>query len=62
MNLNQAVKGILWYLREVSGEADYDRYTANAQRHQPDAPMLSRREFERRRMRAREDGTHPRCC
>ena len=62
MNVSQAIQGILWYLRQVSGEADYDRYVANVQRRHPGAPTLSRREFERRRMRAREDDRHPRCC
>jgi len=62
LNVSQAVKGVLWYLREVSGDADYDRYVANAQRRHPEAPMLSRREFERRRMSSREDGNHPHCC
>jgi uncharacterized short protein YbdD (DUF466 family) len=62
LNVIQAVNGIRWYLREVSGEADYDRYVANAQRRHADAPVLSRREFERCRMSSREDGRHPRCC
>jgi len=56
------VKGILWYLREVSGEADYDRYVADARRRRLDTPLLSRREFERRRMSARDNGADPRCC
>jgi uncharacterized short protein YbdD (DUF466 family) len=62
LNVSQAVKGIRWYLREVSGEADYDRYVARAQRHQPGAPVLSRREFERHKMRLREDHQEARCC
>jgi uncharacterized short protein YbdD (DUF466 family) len=56
------VQGILWYLREVSGEADYDRYVAHARRDHQDAPVLSRRDFERRRMREREANPTARCC
>jgi uncharacterized short protein YbdD (DUF466 family) len=56
------VQGILWYLREVSGEADYDRYVAHARRDHRDAPVLSRRDFERRRMREREANPTARCC
>jgi uncharacterized short protein YbdD (DUF466 family) len=56
------VNSVLWYLREVSGEADYERYVANAQRRDPGAPMLSRREFERRRMSSPDDGRPSRCC
>ena len=62
MNVRQAVKGLRWYLREVSGEADYDRYVARAQRCHPEAPVLSRREFERRKMRLRQDRQDARCC
>jgi len=62
LTLRQAVDGIVWYLREVSGDAAYDRYVATTQRHDPQAPVLSRREFERHRMGAREDPSQPRCC
>jgi uncharacterized short protein YbdD (DUF466 family) len=62
LTLGTVAKGVLWYLREVSGEADYDRYAADSRARHPAAAMLSRREFERRRMKLREDGTHPRCC
>jgi uncharacterized short protein YbdD (DUF466 family) len=62
LNVSQAVKGIRWYLREVTGEADYDRYVAQEQQRHPGAPVLSRREFERRKMRLREDHQEARCC
>ncbi|HEY3260114.1 MAG TPA: YbdD/YjiX family protein [Pseudonocardiaceae bacterium] len=62
MNLRQVVEGIRWYLREVSGEGDYDRYVAHARRHQSDAPVLSRRDFERRRTKEREATPGARCC
>ena len=62
MTVRQAVAGVLWYLREVSGEADYDRYAASAERLRPGAPVLSRREFERHRMQAREAAAPHRCC
>ena len=62
MTLRQAVQGVCWYLREVSGEGDYDRYLARARLHQADAAILSRREFERRKTRAREAHPGARCC
>lgn len=43
-----------WYVRELTGESAYERYTAHLARHDPAAPVPSRREFERRRQRARE--------
>jgi uncharacterized short protein YbdD (DUF466 family) len=60
--LRRAVGAIRWYLREVSGEADYDRYLAHAQQHPGDGPVLSRREFERRKAKQRESNPTPRCC
>jgi uncharacterized short protein YbdD (DUF466 family) len=59
----RAVAGtLLWYLREVTGEHDYDRYAAHQRRHHPDAPLLSRREFERRRMDELDENPQQRCC
>jgi uncharacterized short protein YbdD (DUF466 family) len=62
VNVRRAVEGIRWYLREVTGEADYDRFVAHARRHHPDAPVPSRRDFERRRMDEREANPRARCC
>ena len=62
MKLRRAVEGIRWYLREVSGEGDYDRYVAHAQRHHRDTPILSRRDFEQRRMQEREANPGVHCC
>jgi len=60
--VRRAVGGILWYLREVSGEGDYDRYVAHARRHHGEALVLSRRDFERRRTKEREANPRARCC
>jgi uncharacterized short protein YbdD (DUF466 family) len=62
LNVRRAVEAIRWYLREVSGEADYDRYIAHAKQHAGDAPVRSRREFERRKAQERESNPAPRCC
>jgi uncharacterized short protein YbdD (DUF466 family) len=51
-----------WYLREVAGESAYDHYVAHARARHPEAPVLSRREFERRRMDDRNDRPESRCC
>jgi uncharacterized short protein YbdD (DUF466 family) len=53
---------LLWYLREVTGENDYARYVEHEQRHHPGAAVLSRREFERRRMDERDERPGQRCC
>lgn len=62
MSLASVWQGVRWYLREVSGESAYDRYVEHARRQHPDAPVLSRREFERRRIDEREERPGVRCC
>jgi uncharacterized short protein YbdD (DUF466 family) len=52
----------LWYLKEVTGEHDYARYVEHQRRHHPHTPVLSRREFERRRMDGLDKNPQQRCC
>jgi len=52
----------LWYLREVMGENAYDHYLAHQRRDHPDDCVLSRRDFERRRMDQLDDHPRARCC
>jgi uncharacterized short protein YbdD (DUF466 family) len=49
-------------MREVSGESAYDRYVEHARREHPGEPVMTRRDFERRRQDAREHSTQARCC
>ncbi|GAA2514591.1 YbdD/YjiX family protein [Streptomyces gobitricini] len=62
--LRRAAAWVRWYVREVSGEATYDKYVAHTRSRDPGAEVMTRREFERRRTDAREvdprDGF--RCC
>ena len=60
--LRRAVTGTLWYLREVLGENAYERYLGHQRRDHPDEPVLSRREFERRRLDELEIQPGQRCC
>ena len=62
MSVRQAFAGVRWYLREVSGESGYDRYVAHMRRDHAGQPVMSRREFERRRQEAREANPRARCC
>ncbi|GAA0455401.1 YbdD/YjiX family protein [Streptomyces olivaceiscleroticus] len=57
-------RGIRWYVRELTGESAYERYVGHLRRHDPDAPVSTRREFERRRTDAQEGdpGAGFRCC
>ncbi len=62
MTLRQAFGGVRWYLREVSGESAYDHYVAHMRRDHPGQPVMSRRDYERRRQDAREESPRARCC
>jgi uncharacterized short protein YbdD (DUF466 family) len=60
--MRQAVAGVHWYLREVSGESAYDRYVDDVRREHPEAAVMSRRDFERWRQDDRENNPRARCC
>jgi uncharacterized short protein YbdD (DUF466 family) len=54
-------RGVLWYLRELTGENGYARYLEHQRRAHPGVPVMSRREFERYRTeRSARPGA--RCC
>jgi uncharacterized short protein YbdD (DUF466 family) len=60
--LQPAVARVLWYLREVMGENAYEHYLEHQRRNHPNDRVLSRREFERRRMGQLDDHPRARCC
>lgn len=62
MTVKKVVAGVRWYLREVSGESAYDRYVAHMRREHPDQPVMSRRDYERRRQDQRDENPRARCC
>jgi hypothetical protein len=56
----KAVRGIRWYLKQVSGEAKWDEYLERARSE--DVEPLSRRDFERHRSEHTENNPQARCC
>jgi uncharacterized short protein YbdD (DUF466 family) len=62
MTVRRAYEGVRWYLREVSGESRYDHYVEHMRRDHPDQAVMSRREYERRRMQMRDENPRARCC
>jgi uncharacterized short protein YbdD (DUF466 family) len=46
----------------VSGETAYDRYVEHRRRDHAEEPVMSRRDFERWRMRERDEKPGARCC
>lgn len=57
----RGLRGVLWYLRELTGESGYERYLEHQRRAHPGGPTMDRREFERWRA---EQSARPgaRCC
>ncbi|UGY93554.1 CstA-like transporter-associated (seleno)protein [Streptomyces gobiensis] len=53
-----------WYVREFTGETAYERYAERVRRERPGAVVVSRGEFERRRMDRRDGDPREgfRCC
>ena len=56
------VRGLRWYLREITGESAYDHYIEAARRDDPQAPVLSRDAFERARQDRCDHHPPQRCC
>jgi len=60
--VRKVLGALRWYARELTGEAEYDRYCDRHQRHHPHAPVPTRREYEVLRTRNREQQPQSRCC
>ncbi|SOD60851.1 Protein of unknown function [Streptomyces zhaozhouensis] len=60
----RALSWVRWYVTELTGENAYARYRERAEREDPGAKVLSRREFEKWRTdRKYADPTaHHGCC
>jgi Selenoprotein, putative len=54
------VRGIRWYLKQVTGEAKWDEYLERARSE--DVKPVSRRDFERHRTEHLEKNPQARCC
>jgi len=53
----------LWrFVREIAGENDYLHYLERQRRHDPDAAVMSEREFWRHRSDAADHRPGARCC
>jgi uncharacterized short protein YbdD (DUF466 family) len=58
--LVRALRSVRWYVRELLGDAAYERYLARHAREHPGADPVTEREFWRARADARTTG--PGCC
>ncbi|MFJ8105043.1 YbdD/YjiX family protein [Streptomyces sp. NPDC096132] len=60
--VRKVLDSVLRYARELTGEAEYDRYCERHRRHHPQAPVPTRREYQRMRTAQREHESPSRCC
>jgi uncharacterized short protein YbdD (DUF466 family) len=62
--LRRAIRGVRWYVRELTDESAYDRYVAHLRENHPEARVPSRRAFERMRTDRQERDPRQgfRCC
>ena len=62
--LRRAIRGVCWYVRELTDESAYDRYVAHLRKTRPGAQVPTRREFERMRTDRQEEDPRQgfRCC
>ncbi|MFF4759045.1 YbdD/YjiX family protein [Streptomyces sp. NPDC001292] len=60
--LTRLLRGVRWYLREISGTADYERHCRRFEEQHPGEPVPTRRAYERHRSRHREANPQSRCC
>ncbi|MXM68390.1 putative selenoprotein [Streptomyces sp. HUCO-GS316] len=60
----RTLRGVRWYLRELTDESAYDRYVAHLRAGRPGAPVPTRRAFERMRTQRQEADPRQgfRCC
>ena len=62
MSIAGLLRGLRWYLRELSGESHYDHYLERQRRLHPGQGVMTRHEFERWRTELAEHQPHTRCC
>ncbi|MEU6802411.1 YbdD/YjiX family protein [Streptomyces neyagawaensis] len=61
-NVRHWARTVRWYLRELMGEAEYDRYCERHRHRHAGAPVPTRREYDALRTRRREERPEGRCC
>ncbi|MFH5823982.1 YbdD/YjiX family protein [Georgenia sp. AZ-5] len=60
--LGRGLRAVRWYVTTVMGDHDYARYAAHRRRVHPDAPVVSEKEFWRRRWAEQDADPAARCC
>ena len=58
----RSARAVRWYVREVMGDAKYERYVRHLRAVHPDAPVPTEREFWRQHYAEQEASPGTRCC
>ncbi|MFD7552109.1 YbdD/YjiX family protein [Streptomyces sp. NPDC059578] len=60
--VRRAVRWVHWYLRELTGETEYERYCARHRHEDPGTPVPTPREYQRIKAARQEAAPRSRCC
>ena len=60
--MTTVLRGVWWWLTSVMGDHDYERYVEHATRTHPDSPVMTEREYWRRRHDEQDRNPGARCC
>ncbi|MDX2698896.1 YbdD/YjiX family protein [Streptomyces ipomoeae] len=60
--MTRTARTVHWYLRELMGETEYDRYCERRRRRHPETAVPTRREYDVLRGLHREKHPEGRCC
>lgn len=60
--VRRAAKGVVWYMREISGEARYDHYLEHFAAEHPGETPLSEKEYLRQREEYDKQHPNTSCC
>lgn len=60
--LARAWRGLVWYLKGLTGESRYAAYVAHARQTHPEAEPMSEREFWREHAAWQDANPQGRCC
>lgn len=58
----RALKAVWWWLSEVMGEHEYEKYVAHVKAHHPERPIPSEREYFKQRYAEKDANPGARCC
>lgn len=58
--LGSAMRSVRWYVTNLMGDNAYATYVAHQQATHPDAPVMTEREFWKKRYA--DQAAEPRCC